>query len=400
MKRCRIVLPPVLTACCLAVWRVLRYELHRIRRDRGVLLVLFGAPLIYSLLYAAAYAPQQVREIPVAVIDQCHTPSSRRLIRHLDGSEACRIVAQPTDLVEARELLFDRKIYGILLLPADWDRSLAAGRQATAVLYLDGSYLLIYRTLFAAWVKVLAATGTEVELRRLHGQGIELQSAEETVAPIRYEQHNLFNPDAGYATFVMPAVLVLILQQTLLIAIGMAGGRWREEGLYRTLATDRRRHTAAGAVVVGRSAAYLLAELPVALYLFGVHYRLFGYPSLGGTATLVGVLVLYAVAVILLGVALSTLFRRREEPLMLLFWCSIPLLMVSGVSFPREAMPAALTALGAAIPSTHAINAVIRLRTMGASVAEIAPELAALAGQGVIFALFAWLGVRHRLRRG
>lgn len=379
--------------------RVLRLELHRIRSDRGVLLVLFGAPLIYALLYSSAYAPQRVEQIPIAVVDESQTPTSRRVVRWVAAEEACRVVAEPRSMGEAERLLYDRAIYGILYLPADFDRRLAAGREATVSLYMDGSYLLIYRALFEAWVNVLDTMGAGIELRRLHAEGVELQQADEAVQPIRYAQYDLFNPDLGYATFVMPAVLVLILQQTLLIAIAMVGGRWREEGLYRTLACDPRRRIRSTTIVAGRTTAYLLAELPVVLYLFGVHAPLFGYPMRGSGLTMGVLMLLYVVAVVLLGVAFSTLVRRRETPLMLLFWTSIPLLMVSGLSFPREAMPRSLYALGQLFPSSHAIEAVVRLETMGASAAELQRELTALAVQLLLFALLACGAVGRKVRQ-
>ena len=74
-----------------------------------------------------------------------------------------------------------------------------------------------------------------VEFQRLIAKGADIPQAKATTQPVIYQSHNLFNPYLGYGTFVMPAIIMVIIQQTLLIGIGMIGGTWREFGLYRKL---------------------------------------------------------------------------------------------------------------------------------------------------------------------
>lgn len=382
----------------IALCKVMRHELRTLLRDEGVLLVLLGAPLIYGLLYASAYGAEVVREVPIGVIDESKTTGSRQLSRLFEAGPECYIRCSPSDMEEARQLLLDREIYGIVYIPADYEKRLLGGEQAVVLLYLDTSYFLIYRQLFQELVLTIESTGAGVELVRLLAQGSNLPQAEAVVEPIRYTRHDLFNPALGYGVFVMPAILILILQQTLLIGIGMVGATWREEGFYHAFARHTRHRPTPLTLLLGRGAAYLLLCAPTTLYLFTLHYRLFGLPMQGSTPALLLFMTLYLTTCILFGLALSPLFRRREEPLMLLFWSSIPLLMLSGISLPREGMPEWLYLVGKLLPSSHAVNGWIRLQSMGASIGEVAAEIGGLVGLLLCYALLAVWGVMRRQR--
>lgn len=150
----------------------------------------------------------------------------------------------------------------------------------------------------------------------------------------------MYNPYGGYATFIMPAILIVIIQQTLLIGIGMVGGTWRERGLYKTLIPRGEKRLSVIPIVLGKSTAYLSIYCATLLYVMGFHYKVFGYPSNGAAGDVVLFLIPYLLSCTFLGIALSSLFRRRENSLLLLLFTSIPFLMLSGASIPQESMPA------------------------------------------------------------
>jgi len=148
----------------------------------------------------------------------------------------------------------------------------------------------------------------------------------------------------------MPAIIIVIIQQTLLIGIGMIGGTWRERGLYRQLCPVDRRRMSTLPIIAGRALTYLSIYGVTFCYILGVHYNLFHYPDNGTTGAVVVFMAVYLSAAIALSLAASTLFRTRESSLLLLLWTSIPVLMLSGVSFPREGMPDLLYQAGRAVP--------------------------------------------------
>ncbi len=374
-------------------------EFRTIFGDAGVTLILVFALLIYATLYSLAYAPQVLRNVPIGVIDECRTPASRELIRSFDAGPNTYVAYEPTGMEEAKELFFARKIYGIVYIPSDYERNLLGGLQANVAIYVDASYFLMYRQVFQELVTSIGQTGAMVEFQRLIAKGAQIPQAMATTQPVIYQTHNLFNPYLGYGTFAMPAILMVIIQQTLLIGVGMIGGTWREFGLYAKLCPSSRRRMSTLPIVTGKALVYLAVYAVTTLYILGVHYRLFQYPTNGATSTLIAFMVPYLLSCIFLGIALSTLFRSRENSLLLLLWTSIPLLMLSGISYPREAIPKGLYMFGLLFPSSHGVNAFIRIRTMGASFEEVLPEIRMLWILTCVYGALACLGIHRVLRK-
>lgn len=378
---------------------VIRNEYRTIFTDGGVILILIFALLIYSTVYSLAYGTQVLRNVPIGVIDECGTSSSRALIRTFDAGPNTYVVYAPTSMEEAQHLFFQRKIYGIVYIPSDYERSLLSGSQANVSIYVDASYFLMYRQVFQELVTSIGQTGAMVEFQRLIAKGANIPQATATTQPVIYESHNLFNPYLGYGSFVMPAIIIVIIQQTLLIGIGMIGGTWREFGLYRKLCPTNRTRMSTLPIVLGKTLAYASIYAVTAFYILSLHYRLFHYPMNGATSTLIALMIPYLLACITMGIAVSTLFRYRENSLLWLLWTSIPILLLSGISYPREAIPDWLFHFGQIFPSSHGVDAFIRVQSMGASFDEVLPEIRTLWTLTIIYGGLACLGIHRVLRR-
>ena len=356
---------------------VLRIELREIATDSGVALIMLFAIFIYSTLYGAVYGSEVLREVPIIVVDQSQTPSSRKVSSLIGDGAATRIAYEAQDIEEARRLLFERKGYAILYIPADYESRLLQGEQALVAIYCDASYFLIYRVAFEQIVAVLSAVGGEVAFERFTAAGVDPTQAAAMVEPLRYESHTLFNPSLGYGIFVMPAVMLIIIQQTLLMGIGIIGGTWRERNLYDELLPNGERPSLR-ALTIGKVTAYSLVGATTTTLALSVPYYLLGLPMQGSATTIAALLAPYLLACTMLGIALSTLFHHRESAILWLLWSSIPILMLSGVSYPTGAMPKVLVAISWLLPSNHAVEAFIRVRDMGATTADIAPAIGRL----------------------
>ncbi len=378
---------------------VMRNEYRTIFTDGGVMLILIFALLIYATAYSLAYGAQVLRNVPIGVVDESRTPTSRSLIEAFNAGPNTYVAYEPTDMEQARRLFYDRKIYGVVYIPSNYAEKLYGGEQAVVAIYCDASYFLMYRQVFQELVTSIGQTGAMVEFQRLIAKGANIPQAQATTQPVIYQAHNLFNPYLGYGTFVMPAIIMVIIQQTMLIGIGMIGGTWREFGLYHKLCPAGRRRMSTLPIVTGRALVYASVYVVTCAYVLGVHYRLFNYPTNGSTWTLVLFLSAYMAACIALSIAVSTLFRYRENSLLLLLWTSIPLLMLSGVSYPREGIPDWLYNFGQIFPSSHGVNGFIRIRTMGASLQEVFAEIKALCILTVIYGGLACIGTHLAIDR-
>jgi len=376
---------------------VVANEYRTIFSDEGLILILMLAIFIYSFTYALGYAPQVLRNVPIGVIDESRTSASRELIRTFDAGPNVYVAYEPTSMEEAEELFFARKIYGVVYIPANYQKQLLGGQSAVVSLYVDASYFLMYRQVFQELVAGLGTTGAMVNFQRLVARGADIPQAMAVSQPVIYQSHNLYIPYLGYGSFVMPAIIIVIIQQTLLVGIGMIGGTWREFGLYKRLIPPGCRRMFTTPVVFGKAFVYLSIYTVTTLCIMTLLYRIFHYPDNGSTGTVIAFMIPYLLACIFFGIAVSTLFRYREQSLMLLLWTSIPILLLSGVSFPKEAIPEWLYAFGKIFPSSSGVNAFIRIRTMGASLEEVMPEIRILWAQVFIYGGLACLGLRPLL---
>ena len=337
---------------------IIRDEWRRVWHDEGVVLIVVFALFIYSISYSLGYGGEVLNEVPVAVVGSNNGSISRTLTNKLNASPKICVAHETSDISEAEQLLAERQVWGVITLSPDLDRDILAERQSQVAILGDASYFLAYREVVEGAVSAVQA---------MNGVIIEQREGAYN-PPILFEQRNLFNAELGYGVFVMPAIILLIVQQTALIGVGMVSATRRERG-------ERYKAVSPIAITIGRTITYFVIYALTLGFMLTVHYSLFDYPMRGAWWRCVAVIAPYLLAVIFLAQAVGALFRRRESSVVWLLWLSIPFLLVSGVSLPPQAFPQWLYLLGKIIPSSSAVDAWIAIQSRGASLSDIAPEL-------------------------
>lgn len=365
-------------------------EFRRVLTDRAVVVVVLGGSLFYALFYPLPYQAQVATGLPIAVVDHDRTALSREFARWLDASEAVSVVYRGSDVIAARELVTTKALAGYVEIPAGFERRVQRGEPARIGAFGNAAYMVFYSQLAAATSEAALAMNARIIEERLLAARRPQLVAEALAQPVAVDLHELFNPDGGYANYVVPAVLVLILQQTLLIGICMVQ-------VGRRQAAGNSAGTEGAAAVLARAAVYVLLQLALLLVYLAVVYSLFGFPRLGTASGAVVALLPSFVAVALLGMMLGEFFRSRETALQVMMLVSVPALFLAGFAWPAEVMPPALVLLGQLLPSTGGIEAFVRVYQMGASLAEIRETwLASWALAAAYGALAWWLRARSR----
>ena len=350
------------------MWRALREALT----DQGQLMFLVIVPLFYPLLYSFIYTGEVVREVPVAVVDQSYTAASREFLRRLDATADVEIVARVADLAEAKSLVRSRDVYGVVVVPEPFASDIARGEQTHVEAYVDMSGMLYYKAILASCTNVSLTMNAEIKVAR--AGGMTRRQEEVTVQPIAYEEVSLFNPQGGFASFLIPAVLILVLQQTLLLGITMGLGTRRDRLPAGRVSLSAPSVVFTAARLVGRASAYFLLYLPVSVYVLGVVPKWFSLPQIGGVGDIAALTVPLLLATIFLAFTLGVAVRQRETGLLLIVFTSVPLLFLSGISWPGSAVAEGWKALGYLFPSTFGINGFVRVNTMGASLPDVSHE--------------------------
>ena len=369
-------------------------ELKDILHDPGILIFILFVPLAYPLLYSWVYTNEVVREVPAVVVDESGSIRSREFIRSIDASPDVRIVARCRSMEEAKGWVMRHEAYGIYKIPRNFALDIWQHRQTTIGCYCDMSSMLYYKALYLAATDVSLEMNKDIKIERL-GSMTE-RDKEITKMPVEYEHVKLYNPSSGFASFLIPPVLMLILQQTLLLGIGMQMGRTRERWQGFTIPFDRHYKWAPN-IVVGKALVYLGIYLVMGIYAFTCVNNWFQLPRLGDYLTFLGFLVPYLLACIFFAMTLSSLIYRREDCILIFVFLSVPMLFLSGLSWPTSAMPPFWKLVSCLFPSTFGMNGYVRIASMGCTLNEIRTEYIALWIQAAIYFTTACMMYRRHI---
>ena len=373
------------------VWR---FELRQVLRDEGVLLFCIVVPLIYPLLYSWVYNNENIREVPVVVVDQSHSALSRQFIRMCDASSEVHVVSYAVDLDDAQSLVSRQIVKGIYLIPEDFATRVNRMQQATVSVYCDMALMLTYKAIYQTAMAVSQQMGAEIQTK-LSGNYTAREDLI-TTSPLDVEEVAMFNPQAGYGTAVLP--LMLIIQQTLALGIGLAAGTARERNRYGDLVPIHPSYGGIGRIISGKTLCYLMVYAIMATYLTIAVPKMFHFIHIATWQDLSLLLIPYLLACVFFGMTVSCLVRFRENVILLVVFVSLPLLFLTGVSWPQTSIPGYLQGVSWLFPSTFGVRAYLRLNSMGASIADVSSELRCLWIQVAAYLGTTCLVYGHQLR--
>ncbi|MBO4965053.1 MAG: ABC transporter permease [Muribaculaceae bacterium] len=375
-------------------------ELRNIFKDEGIMIFFFLLPLAYPIVYSLIYNPEVVRDVPMVVIDNDRTALSREFVRRLDATQDIRIKGYAAELGEARRAMAGRDCFGIMEIPDGFQKRAGRLEQNNVILYTDMTLMLRYKAFLMGATDVSQEMGAEIQAKALDSDLPVDVNLDGDPLPI----HNvaLGNTTSGFDSFVMPGILMLILQQCIILAVGMAGGAMREP---RRLLRYNPINEAPSVVLTLISKTLVYCTIMAVPILYLSHYvpLMFAFPMAGDSIEILLLLVPMVLASIFLGFCIQSVVTERET--IFVFWVitSVIFLFLSGLTWPRYAMPDVWRWLGDIFPGTWGVEGFIRMNTNGASLSQVSACYYALwILTGVYFTLACVLHrfvIRPRIRR-
>lgn len=363
--------------------------------DEGVLIFCILVPLLYPLVYSWAYTNEVTRNVPVAVVDYANTHLSRQFTRSVDASPDTKVAYYCNSMEEARVLVARQAVHGIVYFPENFSNKLYRGEQSHVSVYCDMSLMLTYKAILQSTQAVASMLNTRLQVQQ--AGGYTNRDDEIATQPLAVDEVQIFNATGGYGNALIPGVLMMIIQQTLLLGIGLAAGTARENNRYKDLVPISRHYNGIFRIVLGKSMAYFMLYAVMGTYLTLVVPRLFGFTSMVSGAALAGLLVPYILACIFFGMALSCIVRYRENVILLVVFTSVPLLFMTGISWPQHNIPGMWQGVASLFPSTFGVRGFLRINSMGATLADIQTEYQALWIQVLLYFFLTCLVYRYQI---
>lgn len=378
---------------------VIRHEWKAIATNPAILLVLAGGIFLYGLLYNYMYAPNLVRKAPVAVVDLSHSALSREYVRWLDAAPQTSVYAQTPNILEAREWMKKGEVTGILYIPSDFETRVARGETSVFTLYAATDAFLNFKGLQEASSRVMLAVNDAHRRARtvfLPPQGL-LAVASST--PVSVSGTALYNYTEGYGSYLIPAVMIVIIFQTMLMVIAMLTGEEAEQqrkGVYSMKARSLKDMLC---IVSGRTFVYVMLYVVFSMFLLGLLPHIFSIPNIGSGWDIVTMMIPFLLATSFFALAVSRWFTDSEAPLLMIAFFSVGYIFLSGVSYPLELMPWYWQAAHYVFPVAPAVLAFVKLNSMGGSLADIWPQMLTLWIQVIIYGAWAVYTTRRVYKR-
>ena len=350
-------------------WTSFVQTLKDIFGDKGILLMLIIAPIIYGFFYPWPYSTEVVNHVPVGIIDYDNSNLSRTLARYSSSSpylDTERFVNEQA----AKEAMWSNQIAGYMVIPSGLEAQVLSGQQAHVSVLGNGGYFILNKNVQLGFSQAVGTVSAGIKVKKAVAKGAYAPTAAQSTQAIPLRIIPLYNQTEGYGAYVVPAVSVIILQQTLLMATAMLIGTWYEQ----------RRHATSIRGWLGRIGALSTLSFIVGCFYYGWAFELHHYPRGQNMLGTLLFLALFCPTVATLGCVLGLWFRQRERSMQILIFVSLPIFFLSGYPWPADQLPQILQVIRWIVPTTPAINTSVQLNQMGASVSQIAIGFYVLAG--------------------
>ena len=362
-------------------------EAKTIFSDIAIVLTIVGGVLLYSFLYPQPYSSQSVSGLAVSVVDLDVSDSSRDIIFKLNATPQISVTRVDVSEQDAKDAMLEDKIKAIIVIPPHFQRDVALHKSPTIAVGADSSYFLIYGAVLEGAMKSILTQVATLKVGELLKRGSPMSGAKEAYTPYSLNIINLFNPQNSYTQYVIPAVFIIILQQTMLIGLGILGG-----------GVNERREKRGVTWMVMLSRVLIFGELFFVhmLFYFGFSFEFFGVTHLASISDLITFGVPFILASLFFGIFLGSLFSSREIATPAVLFSSLPLVFSAGFVWPREAVPEVLQLLSNLVPSTPAINGFLKLNQMGAEFSMVLPLYGTLWAQAVFYAILGYYFINKK----
>jgi len=374
-------------------WACLAREWSELRRP-GEQVALFWLPLAAVVLAWAIFARGVMQDLPVAVVDQDATATSRQFIRALDATAGLRVHARPPTLDEAWSQLRRGDVYGVVLVPRDFAQELKGGRAVELPAWYNAQYLTAGNVVARDLQTAAAGFGAGVEGRGRLARGETREIASVRLNPVGTQRSTLFNPEMNYGPFLVTGIGAAILHiAAMLAAVRAVGRELRDATAPAWLASAGGSRWIA---LAAKLAVPFAVQVALGLSMLVAWHGLLGWPVRGQGWLLAAGMVGLVAAYVSLGAAFALVTANYRLASSAAAFFTAPALAFGGVTFPLESMPGPAWGWGRLLPLTSYLQLQIEQTARGAPVAVSLPQLLALCGYALAGAAAALALVRWR----
>lgn len=378
-------------------WETVRTVLARGAFTKDTFVIFVIAVAFYLLFYAWPYAAQNVTSIQTAVVDLDRSAASRAMIERIKSVAMINVVAIGTDRAEGESLYKTEKVAAVITIPENFEENLLASKHTSVALTANGAFPVKSRAVMAGLMGVVGETTAASMALNLVRAGAPLETLKKLqTAPVAFADVNLYNPLSGYASYIVAAVMPIIIQAVMFVSIVMSLGGWLASANPPSVlrAVCRNVHGFAALYV-----AFWLFSLMWLAYALGPDFVLFDFASMqnpGGTLLMAAI---FGAAVVSFGLAFTFAMGTNAYGAQFFVVISAPALFLSGVVHPLFDMTPPALVLRLLLPSTSGINGLVAVSQNGAPLYAVTVQIAHLLLLTVAYGVLAFVLWKRTARK-
>jgi ABC-2 type transport system permease protein len=365
---------------------LLAKEFIQMRRDRITFAMMLAVPLLQLVLFGYAIN-NDPKALPAALVATSNDHYTRAMVSALETTGYYRFVTVAASAAEAESLMARGDVSFVVTIPSDFRRRVDSGQKPRILVEADASDP-------AAASNAIGTLATVASQALLREQGMQAVAAETADNQLQVIVHRRYNPEGISQYNIVPGLLGVILQMTMVMMTAMALTREIERGTMENLLAMPASPTE---IMLGKVLPYLLVGAVQVVVVLTAAKLLFSVPFVGSIWLLMGAILVFVMALVLLGYTISTMARTQMQAMQLTFFFFLPSILLSGFMFPYRGMPDWAQTLGEILPLTHFLRVTRGIMLKGADLPEMAPEIAALTIFVFAFAALALLRFRRTL---
>lgn len=339
----------------LKIGDVIQEEWRNILKDRRLFAILFIVPLMYTMLFGYLYTNQRLTEIPTIIFDGDDSQLSRQIVQSFDQTETFQVNRRALSEPEIEQAIERGEARVGIIIPNDFSARLKHGENVPILTFIDGSNMLFSNAATRAANQVVTTIGYSASSMKLKQQGLQEEQISSTFSPVPFRSRILYNPTFNYNDFLVYGLIGAILQQVLLLGVALTVTREKEQGTWNRFAQWR---GVPWRIAYAKTAPYFLIGMVNNVTAFGIALYLFHLPFRGLIVPTIALAACFAIALLGLGYFTSMFSGNQLGATQTAMLVAVPSFLLSGFTWPFEAMPHALYVLGHALPLTYFLDGV------------------------------------------
>ncbi|KQZ12734.1 MULTISPECIES: ABC transporter permease [unclassified Mesorhizobium] len=361
-------------------------EFIQMRRDRVTFAMMLGVPLMLLVLFGFAIN-NDPKSLPAALLAMSNDQYTRAMVSALENTNYYRFDHIVESEAEAELLMASGDVAFVVTIPADFATRVERGDAPQILIEADATDPSVASG-------AISTLGTIANQALLRARGMQETAAETAHSQLEVVVHRRYNPEGVSQYNIVPGLLGVILQMTMVMMTAVALTRETERGTMENLLAMP---ASPVEIMLGKVLPYAaVGAVQVVVVLFAAKF-LFHVPFVGSLPLLLSGILVFVLGLVLLGYTISTVSRTQMQAMQLTFFFFLPSILLSGFMFPYRGMPQWAQWIGEVLPLTHFLRVIRAVMLKGAELPAVASEIGWLTVFVVAFALAALVRFRRTL---